>query len=205
MSPHTGAHCGVCQHHPGCKWQDVANFETDGLMLSASFIKGRAHGREKAAKAPSGRKVKDAPSRKFVVEETVAYRGDLSQAEMSKAILNHFEALPIKDSLLVRCKPHKPTKERDQLAFSNAKPISSEARGQVRLAWKLARMGNGSSVCVTKVLTTTLLTAALLDSHMGPKASSETLRTERHQVDFARSARSQRCPSIETWCLSWFR
>ena len=56
-----------------------------------------------------------------------------------------------------------------------------------------------------QVLTTTLLTAALLDSLMGPKASSETLRTERHQVDFARSARSQRCPSIETWCLSWFR
>ena len=102
--------CNVCQHGT-CTWRGSATLNPATFLLSSSCMAKGAHGQVKAAKAPSGRKAGQTGKHVFPIAESLVYEGNLDQESMAHAIEKHFAEKPLQSTLLVRCKPRKPTKK----------------------------------------------------------------------------------------------
>ena len=104
--------CAVCQHHT-CSWRGLATMRTGQrgkeYLDSWQMCEGQ-HGDAKKAKANSGRKPKT-QARNFSIQEKIDYNGGLDNQSLVAAIRKHFADRPLADSLLVSCRPRKPTKK----------------------------------------------------------------------------------------------
>ena len=105
-------HCNSC-HHASCKWTGRA-FVTEGILHSTE-ISGEAHGRPKPdktqapAKSRGGRNLGGTRPALRCTEQ-LEYTGLAKQGDYHKFVEQHFQAKPVKHSLLVRCHARKPLK-----------------------------------------------------------------------------------------------
>ena len=100
--------CDSCKHHT-CTWRGIAKMDEDSMMLKSWFMSNNAHGQPRTP-TKSGRKGQD-NERVFSVREVLKYNGGLDHPSIAQTIMDHFKHLPLRQSLLVSCRPRKPTKK----------------------------------------------------------------------------------------------
>lgn len=208
--------CGVCQHGT-CSWRGVASFNQKSLLLSASYMKKGSHGQRKAPKAASGRKEGSVEARKFPVQETLAYSGNLDHPSIAATIEKHFADLPLQNSLLVRCKPRKQTRRGPTCIFickthyhrnTNAKCewggaacVTTQADGQRQLCLRYRRSQDHApdELQLYNTLTWRQRQAAKRSGKLDTSALTEVIHSIKDPVDAARP-----CPPIKRNAIAGF-